>query len=376
MTFNMKYCVLIGTNEILFKSANIKRKQSMSLGPVMLDVVGTALTADDIKRLQHPLVGGVILFARNYENCAQLAALTASIHAVRQPPLLIAVDHEGGRVQRFREGFTKIPPMREFGKIWDTDRKKAKELAVQAGWILSAELRAHGVDFSFTPVLDMDYGDSLVIGDRAFHQNTQAINELAFSLMQGLKKGGMQAVGKHFPGHGFVVADSHVSIPIDEREFDQIAQNDMQPFRQMIDEGLAAIMPAHVIYPKVDDKPAGFSAKWLQKVLRERLGFNGAVFSDDLSMEGATVGGDVTTRSLAALNAGCDMVLLCNRPDLADELLENLRWKMPAQSIIRLAHMHGGHHPANLIHLHKNSEFVAAVQRVGMVGKAESDLFA
>jgi beta-N-acetylhexosaminidase len=351
----------------------------MSLGPVMLDVVGTELTADDIRRLQHPLVGGVILFARNFINCTQLKALTASIHKVRQPPLLIAVDHEGGRVQRFKDGFTKIPPMREFGKLWDQDRKQANQLAEEAGWILAAELRAHGVDFSFTPILDMDYGDSLVIGDRAFHKNPQAINELAFHLMLGLKKGGMAAVGKHFPGHGFVVADSHVSIPIDEREFDQIAQHDMQPFRKMIDEGLPAIMPAHVIYPKVDDKPAGFSEKWLQKVLRQRLGFNGVIFSDDLSMEGATVGGDVTTRSLAALNAGCDMILLCNRPDLADELLKNLRWKMPAQSIVRLARMHGGHHPKDLAHLHKMTAFKNAVERVAMVGKdklAGDDLFA
>ncbi|MDG1453235.1 MAG: beta-N-acetylhexosaminidase [Methylophilaceae bacterium] len=348
----------------------------MSLGPVMLDVVGTALTADDIRRLQHPLVGGVILFARNFEDCEQLKALTASIHAVRQPPLLIAVDHEGGRVQRFREGFTKIPPMREFGKIWDKDRKKAMALAVEAGWILAAELRAHDVDFSFTPILDMDYGDSLVIGDRAFHLDPRAINELAFSLMQGLKKGGMAAVGKHFPGHGFVVADSHVSIPIDEREFDQIAQNDMQPFRQMIDEGLPAIMPAHVIYPKVDDKPAGFSAKWLQKVLRERLGFNGVIFSDDLSMEGASVGGDVTTRSLAALNAGCDMVLLCNRPDLADELLDNLVWKMSAQSIVRLTRMHGSHHPQSITQLRESGVFADAVKRVAMVGQSERDFFA
>ena len=343
----------------------------------MLDVIGTALSADDIRRLQHPLVGGVILFARNFENCEQLKALTASVHAVRQPPLLIAVDHEGGRVQRFREGFTKIPPMREFGKIWDKDRKKAMALAVDAGWILAAELRAHGVDFSFTPILDMDYGDSLVIGDRAFHLDPRAINELAFSLMEGLKKGGMAAVGKHFPGHGYVTADSHVSIPVDEREFDQIAQNDMQPFRQMIDEGLPAIMPAHVIYPKVDDKPAGFSAKWLQKVLRERLGFNGVIFSDDLSMEGATVGGDVTTRSLAALNAGCDMILLCNRPDLADELLEKLVWKMSAQSIVRLARMHGGRHPKNLTALQNTSAFNIAVEHVAMVGKdADGDLFA
>lgn len=343
----------------------------MSLGPVMLDVVGTELSADDIKRLQHPLVGGVILFARNFVSCSQLKALTTSIHNVRQPPLLIAVDHEGGRVQRFRDGFTKIPPMREFGKIWDKNPKNARELAIEAGWILAAELRAQGVDFSFTPVLDMDYGDSLVIGDRAFHQDVTAINELAFSLMQGLKKGGMSAVGKHFPGHGFVVADSHVSIPIDERIFDEIAANDMQPFKLMIDEGLAAIMPAHVIYPKVDDKPAGFSAKWLQKVLRERLGFNGVIFSDDLSMEGASVGGDVTARSLAALNAGCDMVLLCNRPDLADELLSKLEWKMSALSALRLARMHGSHHPADTNDLHENAQFVAAVKRVGLVGKQE-----
>ena len=348
----------------------------MSLGPVMLDVVGTELTADDIRRLQHPLVGGVILFARNFEHGAQLKALTASIHKVRQPPLLIAVDHEGGRVQRFREGFTKIPPMREFGKLWDKDRKKAMAFAVEAGWILAAELRAHWVDFSFTPILDMDYGDSLVIGDRAFHLDPRAINELAFSLMQGLKKGGMAAVGKHFPGHGYVVADSHVSIPVDEREFDQIAQNDMQPFIHMIDEGLLAIMPAHVIYPKVDDKPAGFSTKWLQKVLRERLGFNGAIFSDDLSMEGATVGGDVTTRSLAALHAGCDMILLCNRPDLADELLENLVWKMSAQSIIRLTRMHGGHHPQSITQLRESGVFADAVKRVAMVGQSEGDFFA
>jgi beta-N-acetylhexosaminidase len=232
------------------------------------------------------------------------------------------------------------------------------------------------VDFSFTPVLDMDYGDSLVIGDRAFHRDPQAINELAFSLMQGLKKGGMAAVGKHFPGHGFVVADSHVSIPVDEREFDQIAQNDMQPFRQMIDEGLHAIMPAHVIYPKVDEKPAGFSPRWLQKVLRERLAFNGVIFSDDLSMEGATVAGDVTARTLAALNAGCDMVLLCNRPDLADELLENLNWQISAQSIARLARMHGAHHPADMIALRESAYYVDAVKRVALVGQREADLFA
>jgi beta-N-acetylhexosaminidase len=347
----------------------------MTLGPVMLDVVGKELTAEDIKRLQHPLVGGVILFSRNFASPTQLKALTASIHGVRQPPLLISVDHEGGRVQRFKEGFTKIPPMREFGKIWDDNPKKAKALAEEAGWILAAELRAHGVDFSFTPVLDMDYGESQVIGNRAFHVKAQAIHELAYALMHGLRHGGMPAVGKHFPGHGYVVADSHVAIPVDQREFDEIAQNDMQPFRQMIDDGIQAIMPAHVIYPKVDQNPAGFSPRWLQKVLRERLGFDGVIFSDDLSMEGAGVAGDVTARALAALNAGCDMVLLCNQPDKVDELLANLKWNMTGASRARLARMHGGRAPKDMDHLHEDAEFVAAVKRVDLVGKSEQDLF-
>lgn len=346
----------------------------MSLGPVMLDIEGTELNENDIRRLQHPLVGGIILFARNYQSPEQLKALTAAIHKVRQPPLLIAVDHEGGRVQRFREGFTRIPPMRELGKVWDTNPRKARQLAEEAGWILAAELRAHGVDFSFTPVLDIDYGNSGVIGDRAFHRSTQAIAELARGLMHGLRKGGMAAVGKHFPGHGFVAADSHVAIPVDEREFDRIAEEDLQPFRQMIDDGLAAIMPAHVIYPKVDDKPAGFSERWLQKVLRQRLEFNGVIFSDDLSMEGAVVAGDVTQRAMAALKAGCDMVLLCNRPDLADELLKNLKWDISAVSLARLARMHGKLHPPTMVALHENAEYVHALHALSHLGVKEGAL--
>lgn len=346
----------------------------MSLGPIMLDIEGTELNADDIRRLQHPLVGGVILFKRNYQSPAQLKALTAAIHAVRQPPLVISVDHEGGRVQRFRDGFTRIPAMRELGKIWDHNPKKAKLLAEQAGWVLAAELRAHGVDFSYTPVLDIDFGNSGVIGDRAFHRKTEAVAELSHSLMLGLKKGGMAAVGKHFPGHGYVAADSHTEIPVDERMFSRIEEEDLEPFRRMIDYGLVAIMPAHVIYPKVDENPAGFSRIWLQQVLRKHLGFHGMIFSDDLAMEGASVAGNVTERALAALDAGCDMVLVCNRPDLSDELLATLQWKMPALSMARLARMHGKPHPPSMDELHEDAEFVKAVQQVGSIGVVEGDL--
>ncbi|GBG12558.1 beta-N-acetylhexosaminidase [Novimethylophilus kurashikiensis] len=346
----------------------------MSLGPIMLDIEGTELNADDIRRLQHPLVGGVILFKRNYQSPAQLKALTASIHAVRQPPLLISVDHEGGRVQRFREGFTRIPAMRELGKIWDRSPKQARHLATQAGWVLAAELRAYGIDFSYTPVLDIDYGNSGVIGDRAFHRRTEAIADLSYAVMLGLKKGGMAAVGKHFPGHGFVAADSHTEIPVDERLFSKIEEEDLEPFRRMIDQGLVAIMPAHVIYPKVDAKPAGFSKIWLQQVLRKHLGFHGMIFSDDLSMEGASVAGSVTERALAALTAGCDMVLVCNRPDLADELLANMQWKMTALSMARVARMHGKPHPPSLDQLHEDADFVKALHEVATIGIAEGDL--
>jgi beta-N-acetylhexosaminidase len=340
----------------------------------MLDVAGTQLTAGDEARLRHPLVGGVILFTRNYQSPGQLAGLTAAIHALRSPPLLIAVDHEGGRVQRFRDGFSKIPAMRKLGKIWDIHPQRARHLAQQAGYVLASELRACGVDFSFTPVLDVDYGQSSVIGDRAFHSDPQAISELGHSLLMGLRQGGMPAVGKHFPGHGYVQADSHLDIPVDDREFVDIEMCDLVPFRQMVNYGLTAVMPAHVIYPRVDSRPAGFSPIWLKHILRGQLGFEGCIFSDDLSMEGATVAGGIAQRAEAALNAGCDMVLVCNKPESADELLQELHWDMPATSRARLAQMRGKTHPDSLAQLHEQHQFLKALEEVSVIGMGNGEL--
>ena len=334
----------------------------------MLDIGGTQLTTADTGRLQHPLVGGVILFTRNYSSFRQLTQLTAEIHALRSPPLLIAVDHEGGRVQRFREGFTRLPPMRELGRVWDEHPGKARHLAQAAGYVLAAELRAAGIDFSFTPVLDMDYGHSCVIGDRAFHHSSKAIADLAHSLMSGLKLGGMAAVGKHFPGHGYIEADSHAELPVDRRPYQDIETNDLIPFRKMIGFGLAGIMPAHVIYPQVDTRPAGFSAVWLKDILREKLGFEGCIFSDDLSMEGAAVAGNILQRANIALNAGCDMVLVCNNSDAADSLLAELHWDIPAISLARLVRMRGRPNPESIVKLHENADFVTAVEKIAGIG--------
>jgi beta-N-acetylhexosaminidase len=298
---------------------------SLPRGPVVLGTEGTALTASDRERLVHPLVGAAILFARNFADGAQLAALTAQIHALRTPALLVCVDHEGGRVQRFREGFTAIPAMRTLGGLWDGDAAAAASEAARLGGIIARELRAHGVDFSFTPVLDLEYGSSAVIGDRAFHSEANAVAHLASSLRLGLNAGGCGAVGKHFPGHGFVVADSHFDVPVDERPFAELVANDLVPFAALIREGLEAIMPAHVIYPDVDPLPAGYSRIWLQDILRERLGFDGLVFSDDLGMAGAHTAGDIVARADAARSAGCDMVLTCNDFADADTLLS--RWR-------------------------------------------------
>ena len=292
---------------------------------MVVDVLGTTLTDEDRARIRHPAAGAVILFARNYESPDQLAALTADIERQREPALPVCVDHEGGRVQRFRDGFTAIPPMRTLGKLWDRDRDAAREAAASIGYIIAAELGACGVDFSFSPVLDLDYGGSSVIGDRALHFDPTAVGALGACLVKGLAQGGVAAVAKHFPGHGYAQADSHVAVPRDERTFREIARKDIAPYTQVIEAGLAAVMPAHVIYPQVDSQPAGYSAHWLQEVLRKQLGFQGLVFSDDLSMEGAAVAGGPPERARAALAAGCDMVLLCNDPQGLDALLDSLK---------------------------------------------------
>ena len=300
------------------------RRLKLPLGPVVLDPAGAALTEDDRRRLRHPAAGGVILFPHNYESPQQLLALTEEISHLREPGLPIGVDHEGGRVQRFSLGFTAIPPMRRLGVLWDRDRESARRAARAVGTVISAELGAHGVDFSFTPVLDLDYGSSAVIGHRAFHYDPNAVGALAAQLIEGLAGGGMAAVGKHFPGHGFAAADSHVAVPTDQRPSKDIFSKDLVPYRVAINAGLAAVMPAHVIYPQADAEPAGYSKYWLQDVLRGQLGFEGLIFSDDLSMEGASTVGGIPERARAALDAGCDMVLLCQDPAGQDKLLDSL----------------------------------------------------
>ncbi|HEX9684851.1 MAG TPA: beta-N-acetylhexosaminidase [Burkholderiales bacterium] len=348
--------------------------RSVQLGPVMLDLEGTGLTETDRKRLGHPLAGGVILFSRNFASLGQLAALTEAIHALRNPPLVIAVDHEGGRVQRFRDGFTTLPAMRELGWTWDHGQQHARQLAQEVGYVLAAELLAHGVDLSFAPVLDIDWRSSSVIGDRAFHSDPRAVGELARALLHGFRQAGMSGVGKHFPGHGHVGADSHHEVPVDERTYEEIEADDLAPFRRLIEAGLGGIMPAHVIYPRVDDRPAGFSPVWLKQVLRGRLGFDGVIFSDDLNMEGASVAGDVTERARAALGAGCDMVLLCNNPQAVDVLLDKLDYAMPAVSLARLARMHGRPLPGGMVRLREDARYAHALHAIAGIGRRDGEL--
>ncbi|MCY7316080.1 MAG: beta-N-acetylhexosaminidase [Rubrivivax sp.] len=299
--------------------------------PVILDIAGTTLSKADRQRLKHPLTGGLILFARNWVDRRQLTELTSQIKKLR-PELLICVDQEGGRVQRFRsDGFTAVPAMRALGELWMKDPLTATDAATAAGHVLAAELRACGVDLSFTPVLDLDFGASSVIGDRAFHRDARVVTLLAKSVMHGLLRAGMANCGKHFPGHGFVKADSHVAVPVDKRSLKAILSDDARPY-EWLSTSLTSVMPAHVIYPKVDTHPAGFSPRWLKEILRGQMGFTGAIFSDDLSMEGARQleGGTLTYAEAAtlALNAGCDLVLLCNQSagggTAVDELLAGL----------------------------------------------------
>jgi beta-N-acetylhexosaminidase len=307
----------------------------------MIDVAGTELTAEDREVLKHPLVGGVILFTRNYRDPIQLAALVADIHAARSPALIVAVDQEGGRVQRFRSGFSLLPPARRIGHEFDLDPKAGLDLARRMGWLMAAELRACGVDLSFAPVVDLDYGVSEAIGDRAFHAKATAVSQLAMAWMHGMRDAGMAATAKHFPGHGAVRADSHVASPVDRRELADM-DDDLTPYRRLIANGLPAVMIAHVLFPAVDnDSVASVSSRWIRDVLRGDLGFKGVVFSDDMSMAGAAVAGDVVVRTQRALAAGCDMVLICNSRPSVQTVLERLDVEPEPASHMRLVRMRG-----------------------------------
>ncbi|XQM34552.1 beta-N-acetylhexosaminidase [Cupriavidus sp. H19C3] len=337
-----------------------KKTSGKRPGPVVLDVVGKQLDAEDIRRIAHPLTGGVILFARNFESRGQLLALTRAIREVRQD-VLICIDHEGGRVQRCKtDGFTHLPAMARLGALWDQDVLAATKATVACGYVLAAELRACDIDLSFTPVLDLDYGRSAVIGDRAFHADPRVVTMLANHLTHGLLLAGMSNCGKHFPGHGFVAADSHVAVPVDERPLDEILEHDARPYDWM-GPTLASVMPAHVIYPKVDANPAGFSRFWLQDILRSQLGFEGVIFSDDLSMEGASVAGTVTQAARAALDAGCDMVLICNHPERADQLLKELDVVIGKASQRRIRKLFGRKKPLDWNRLQQEPEYRSAL---------------
>ncbi len=312
----------------------------MTLGPVMVDLGGIALEPDERELLAHPQVGSVILFTRNYESPDQIRRLVADIHAIRTPALLVAVDHEGGRVQRFQAGFTRLPPMREIGRRFVASRADGLALARQLGWLMAAELRSVGVDLSFAPCVDLDYGVSRAIGDRALHADAIVIGELAVAYMLGMREAGMAATAKHFPGHGAVAADSHVALPVDRREWPDI-EADLQPYRRLIANGLPAVMAAHVVFPAVDEMPASLSRRWIHGILRGELGFQGAIFADDLSMAGAAAIGDITTRAEQALAAGCDVLPVCNDRAATLQLLDTMRAQAEPVSRMRLARLHG-----------------------------------
>ena len=334
----------------------------MSLGPLMVDLAGTELSADDREVLAHPLVGSVILFARNHRDREQLLALTGSIKSLRSPALLIGVDHEGGRVQRFREGFTRLPPARALGRGYAEDRRAALALAQTAGWLMAAELRAVGVDFSFAPCVDLDYGVSEVSGDRAFHADPEAVAALATAYATGMREAGMAPTAKHFPGHGAVVADSHVALPVDRRSLADL-EPDLRPYRVLIANHLSAVMAAHVVFPQIDELPASLSHRWIAGILRGELGFHGCVFADDLTMAGAAVAGDVVARARLAVAAGCDVLPICNDRGAVLAVLERFRpERMNPASQARLVRMRGrGEPPLELIATSRWQEAEAAI---------------
>jgi beta-N-acetylhexosaminidase len=313
----------------------------MSLGPLMIDLLGTALMSEERELMRHPLVGGVILFTRNYFEPEQLTQLVAEIHAERSPPLIVAVDQEGGRIQRFRTGFSLLPPARRIGKEFDLEARAGLELARNMGWLMAAELRAHGVDISFAPCVDLDYGVSEVIGDRAFHSRPDAVGQLAVAYMHGMRDAGMAATAKHFPTHGAVVADSHLTLPVDRRELPDLS-DDLSVYTRLVANRLPAVMAAHVLFPAVDSLPASLSSRWIRDVLRGELRFQGVVFTDDLSMGGvAAADGDIVTRARQALAAGCDMLPVCNNRPGVVKLLERLDVEPEPTSRLRLVRMHG-----------------------------------
>jgi beta-N-acetylhexosaminidase len=306
----------------------------------MIDLRGHALAADEREWLQSPLVGGVILFSRNFESVAQLERLVAEIHAARQPPLLVTVDQEGGRVQRFREPFFRLPPLRTLGRLYDEERELALKVAAACGWLMAAELRAVGVDLSFAPCVDLDRGLAKVIGDRALHREPAVVAALARRFAAGAKKGGMAVTAKHFPTHAGAHSDSHTELAVDNRELAEL-EDDLRPYRDLIANGLAAVMVAHVSFPAVDSRPASLSSWWISRYLRGELGFKGAVVSDDLSMTGASIAGSAAERVRLALEAGCDLVLLCNAPDQVPGVLDSMKGYVNPSAQLRLTRLHG-----------------------------------
>ncbi len=335
----------------------------MSLGPLMVDIAGTELCAEDRELLAHPLIGSVVLFSRNYRSREQVAALTESIRALRAPSLLVAVDHEGGRVQRFREQFTRLPAARALGRRYDGDPREGLAMAQTAGWLMAVELRSVGVDFSFAPCVDLDFGVSEIIGDRALHRDADAVGSLAVAYMTGMREAGMAATAKHFPGHGAVIADSHVALPVDRRAFADL-EADLRPYRMLIANLLPAVMAAHVVYPQVDSLPASLSQRWLGGILRADLGFHGCIFADDLSMAGAAAFGDALARARLAAAAGCDVLPICNDRRAVHAVLDHFKPAVvnPA-SQARLVHMRGrGTWPTDL---GSDVRWQSAVARLG-----------